>query len=208
MPTAALYSVDGKEVGTVDVDDSVFGAEVNEPLLREAVLMYEANRRAGTASTKTRAEVRGGGRKPWRQKGTGRARHGSIRSPLWRGGGITFGPRPRDFSYSIPKKARRAALRSALSAKLQDGRLYVLDALELPEPRTKAMVGVVEALGLEGTTLVVTADHDTNVVKSVRNIPGVTTRAARALNSYDVLVHENLLMTRDAVSVVEEVLAR
>ena len=145
MPKVAVYDMEGRQVGEIDLNEEVFGVEVNQALLHQAIVMYEANKRQGTSSTKTRGEVRGGGRKPWRQKGTGRARHGSIRSPQWRGGGVVFGPRPREWRQAMPKKARRAALRSALSAKVASGDLVVLDKLEIPEPKTQHMAQVLKA---------------------------------------------------------------
>jgi len=208
MPTAALYNMQGEQVGDIELDPSVFGQEVNHHLLHEAVTMYLANQRVGTANTKTRAEVRGGGRKPWRQKGTGRARHGTIRSPIWRGGGITFGPKPRDFSYSMPKKARRQALRSALSAKVAENHMKVIDELAFEEPKTQRFVALLRALDSPQKTLVVLDRVDENTVKSARNIPGITTMLAKDLNPYQVLSHDEVLITRDGVLQVEEVLAR
>jgi large subunit ribosomal protein L4 len=169
--------------------------------------MLLANRRAGTHSTKTRAEVSGGGRKPWRQKGTGRARAGSIRSPLWRKGGIVFGPKPRSYRYSLPKKARRLALKSVLSAKVAEGNLIVLDSLHFDQPKTKSMVNVLKALNVDNKALVVTAGKDENVIKSSRNIPGISPVEAARVNVYNVLNHEKMVITKDAVAKVEEVLA-
>ncbi len=169
--------------------------------------MLLAGRRRGTASTKNRSEVRGGGRKPWRQKGTGRARHGSIRSPIWTGGGVTFGPKPRHYGYQLPKKARRAALYSALSSKLSGGKLTVLDSLTLAEPKTREIISLLNNLNIEGSVLLITADSDMNIFKSGRNIPGVTTAIAEKINVLDILNHETLLLTRDAVARIEEVFA-
>ncbi len=206
MPKVALYNTQGSQVGDIDLKDEIFGIEPNESVVHEAVVMQMASFRRGTSSTLSRGQVRGGGRKPWRQKGTGRARVGSIRSPLWRGGAITFGPKPRDYSYSIPKKKRRLALKSVLSAKVIDGEIIVLDQLSFEAPKTKEMVKVLEALKAE-KALVVTADVDENVFKSVRNIVGVTPINAAGLNVYDIISHDKLIITKDAVAKVEEVLA-
>lgn len=206
MPKVALYNTQGSQVGDIDLNENVFGIEPNEGVVHEAVVMQLASMRRGTSSTKSRGEVRGGGRKPWRQKGTGRARAGTIRSPLWRGGAITFGPKPRDYKYSIPKKKRRLALRSVLSAKVIDGEMVVLDQLAMAEPKTKEMISILSNFEAR-KTLVVTADSDEVIFKSARNIPGVTSLAASSLNVYDVINHDKLIITKDAVSKVEEVLA-
>ncbi len=207
MPRAAVYNINGEQVGEIELSEAVFGQPVNEVVLHEVVVMQLANRRRGTHETKTRSGVRGGGRKPWRQKGTGRARHGTIRSPIWRGGGIVFGPHPRDYSYQVPKKVKRLALKSALSAKAGEGRILVLDALELPEPKTREMVQILDNLKAREGALVVTAEKNSNIEKSVRNIPGVKSMEARQLNVYDLLDHPHLILTRDAVARVEEVFA-
>ncbi|MCG0276135.1 MAG: 50S ribosomal protein L4 [Thermosediminibacteraceae bacterium] len=207
MPKVALYNMQGQQIGEVELSDSVFGVEVKPEVMHQVVVNYLANQRVGTASTKTRGEVRGGGRKPWRQKGTGRARHGSIRSPLWRKGGIVFGPKPRSYKYSVPKKLRRLALKSALSAKVRDNEIIVVDRLTMDAPKTKEMVKVLSNLNANTKSLIVLDAPDTNVVKSARNIPGVTTTTANTLNVYDVLNHEKLIMTMDAVKRVEEVYA-
>lgn len=206
MPKVTVYNLEGQAVGEIELSDAVFGAPVNEALLHQAVVTYLNNQRRGTASTKTRAEVRGGGRKPWRQKGTGRARHGSIRSPIWVGGGTTFGPKPRNFRQSLPKKARRAALRSALSAKVRDGGVIVLDDLKLSEPKTKVMAGVLQRLLAERKPLIVLAERDRNVELSTRNLPGAGTTQAVDMNVYQVLAHDKLVLTRDAVAKLEEAL--
>jgi len=208
MPKVALYNTNGEQVGDIELNDSVFGVAVNQAVLHDAVVAYQANQRQGTHDTKTRAEVSGGGRKPWRQKGTGRARHGSTRSPIWRGGGIVFGPHPRDYSIKLPKKVRRLAMRSALSSKVESGNILVLDSLSLDQPKTKDMVRILENLKVANKALVVIAGKDSNVVKSARNIPGVKSTAAGLLNVYDLLAHQTLVITRDAVSRVEEVLAK
>lgn len=207
MPKVAVYNIDGNQVGDLDLNDDIFGVELNEPLIHQAVVRHLANQRQGTVATKTRSDVSGGGRKPWRQKGTGRARHGSIRSPIWVGGGTTFGPQPRDYRQKMPKKARRAALRSALSAKVRDGEFVVVEELRFDAPRTKEMVRVLGNLtdGAE-KALVVTVDGDRNIVLSTRNLPGIGTSRATDLNVYDVLDHTKVLVTKDAVAQIEEVL--
>jgi large subunit ribosomal protein L4 len=197
----------GNTVGELELNDEIFAAPVNTGLMHQAVVMYLANQRRGTAATKTRAAVSGGGRKPWRQKGTGRARHGSIRSPIWVGGGVTFGPQPRDYRLAMPKKARRQALKSALSSKVAAGSLIVVDELKFDEPKTRRMVEVLNNLQVQGKALVVTVSDGGNVVLSARNIPGVNTIRAQDLNVYAVLNSEQLIMTKEAVEVVEEVLA-
>lgn len=200
-----LRTMAGEDRGEIEVSDRVFGAEVNEALLHQAVVVWEANQRQGTRSTKTRGEVRGGGKKPWRQKGTGRARQGSIRSPLWRKGGVVFGPRPRDFRLALPKRMRRGAVVSALSAKARDGEIVVVDSLALEAPKTRAMRAALEALGAP-RALVVTADHDPVVYKSVRNLPGSSALEARQVTARDLLAHPRLVLTADSVRVLEEVL--
>lgn len=207
MPKVAVYDMQGHAVGELELNDKIFSAPVNESLMHQAVVMYLANQRRGTAATKTRAAVRGGGRKPWRQKGTGRARHGSIRSPIWVGGGVAFGPQPRNYRLSMPKKARRQALRSALSSKVASGELIVLDDLQFNEPKTRNMMGVLRNLEVEGKALVVTGDGARNVYLSARNIPGVTTSRAIDLNVYGVLNNNRLIMTKEAVKAIEEVLS-
>jgi large subunit ribosomal protein L4 len=206
MPKVAVYNMEGKQVGELELNDAIFGVEVNQDLMHKAVLSQLANRRQGTASVKTRGLVSGGGRKPWRQKGTGRARQGSIRSPQWVGGGVVFGPTPRDYSFRLPKKARRAALKSALSAKAAAGNIVVLDQLTVREPKTKVMAGVFKALDVR-KPLLVTAEWDRNVELSVRNIPGAVVAKSVGLNVYDILNSEKLVMTKDAVAKLEEVLA-
>lgn len=207
MPKVALYNIKGEQVGDIDLKDEIFAIDVNEAVLHDSVVNYLANQRLGTQSAKTRAEVSGGGRKPFKQKGTGRARAGSTRSPLWRKGGIVFAPKPRSYRYSLPKKVRRLALKSALSSKVLNGNIIVLDSLNMAEPKTKEFAGILDNLKVEKKALVVTANVDTVIVKSARNIPGVTPAHASSLNVYDVLKHEKLIMTRDAVAKVEEVLA-
>lgn len=205
MPKVGVFNMAGAQVGEIDLSDSVFGIEPNEAVVHQVVKAQLANRRVGTASTKTRGVVRGGGRKPWRQKGTGRARAGSRRSPIWRGGGTVFGPHPRDYSIRLPKKVRRLALKSVLSGKFNNDEIVVLEALSFEEPKTKMMIEVLDALNVFEKALVVTADGDMNVVKSARNIPGVKPVRADFMNVYDLLAYDKLVITRDAVAKVEEV---
>ncbi|MEG0250798.1 MAG: 50S ribosomal protein L4 [Peptostreptococcus sp.] len=207
MPKINVLNVSGQNVGEIELNDSIFNIEVNEHVLYEAVKCQLANRRQGTQSTKTRAEVRGGGRKPWRQKGTGRARHGSTRSIIWVGGGVAFAPKPRDYSYSLPKKVRRLALKSALSSKVQDNEIIVVDEISFEAPKTKEMVNVLKNVNSAKKTLVVTADNDINLVKSIRNIEGANVCHVSTLNVYDILNCDSFIMTKDAVKKVEEVYA-
>lgn len=207
MPTVNVLNRQGEEVGELNISSEVWGGEINEALLHQAVVTYLANQRTGTASTKGRAEVRGGGRKPWRQKGLGRARHGSIRSPIWRGGGVTFGPKPRDWRKSMNKKARRSALRSALSASCKEEAITFVDAIDLPEPKTRDIVAMLRVLGLEDRkVLIVTPDRDDVVYRSARNIPGVSVTRAQDLTTYQVLNCDHMVVVADAVSVIEGVL--
>ncbi|MGI6603652.1 MAG: 50S ribosomal protein L4 [Firmicutes bacterium] len=206
MPRVPLYNLQGETVGEIELSDSVFAVPMNSGLIHQAVVRHLANRRFGTSDTKTRAEVRGGGRKPWRQKGTGRARVGSIRSPLWRHGGVAFGPHPRSYAQDLPKKMRRLALKVALSEKLRSGELMVLEGLELPEAKTKQMVKVLNHLGSPKKALIVTPERDEVVQRSARNIPGVLATVVSALNVYDLLNYGRLIITKDAVARVEEVL--
>jgi len=207
MPKVALYDMNGAQIGEVELSDEVFGIEPNQAVLYDFVKMQLANKRVGTSSTKTRAEVRGGGKKPWRQKGTARARVGSTRNPVWTKGGIAFGPKPRDYSYKLPRKVRRLAMKSALSSKVLDNNLILINELPFEEPKSKLMVQVLEKLNAAQKTLVVTADSDVNVTKSANNIPGVKLLKADFINVYDLLNYETLLITRDAVARVEEVFA-
>jgi large subunit ribosomal protein L4 len=207
MPKVALYNQTGSTVGDIELNDSVFGIEPNESVLFDAVIMQRASLRQGSHKVKNRSEVRGGGRKPWRQKGTGRARQGSIRSPQWRGGGVVFGPTPRSYSFKLPKKVRRLAIKSALSTKVREENILVLENLTLAAPKTKEMVAVLIGLNVEKKALIVTADFNEAVALSARNIPGVTVVAADGVNVLDVLNHDKLLMTKAAVEKVEEVLA-
>ncbi|MEE9515223.1 MAG: 50S ribosomal protein L4 [Candidatus Brocadiales bacterium] len=196
MIELAVYDTRGKEVEKLELEEARFGGEVRKVLLKDAIIMYEANRRAGTACTKTRAEVRGTGKKPWAQKHTGRARAGSLRSPLFRGGGVVFGPKPRDYSYHMPRKARRQALRSAMLGKLLDAEVKVIDKLEFSKPSTKKMVSLLKALGIEGSCLVVAEDNDHTIWKSARNVPGLKVMKVTQLNAYEIIKHGRLLITR------------
>ncbi len=207
MPTIELLNMQGERVGEIALHPLIFDCKVKKPLLHDVARMLMNNQRRGTASTKTRGEVRGGGKKPWRQKGTGRARAGSTRSPIWKGGGIVFGPKPRDYRFVLPKKVRRAALCSALSAKAQGNQIMVLDSLSLAQPKTKEIARLLDVLKVQGKALLVTGSPDLNVYKSGRNIPGVKTVVARQLNVLDILNHDTLIMTKDAVASVEEVFA-
>jgi large subunit ribosomal protein L4 len=207
MPKVALFDQKGSKISDIELNDSIFGIEPNNHVLFEAVVMQRASLRQGTHKTKIRSEVAGGGRKPWKQKGTGRARQGSIRSPQWRGGGTVFGPTPRSYSYKLPKKVRRLAIKSALSSKVLDENILVLESLAFDTPKTKEFKGVLQALSIESKALIVTADLDENVALSGRNIPGVTIVTADGINVLDVLNHDKLILTKAAVEKVEEVLA-
>ncbi|HBR27889.1 MAG TPA: 50S ribosomal protein L4 [Firmicutes bacterium] len=208
MPILPVYNMDGNQVGEMNLADTVFGIQVNKHLVHQAVLMQLATRRLGTAKAKTRSEVRGGGAKPWRQKGTGRARHGSRRSPIWTGGGVVFPPQPRSYGFKMPKKAWRQALRSALTSKIQDGKVIVLEDVKFEMPKTKAALGVLTNLKVaDAKTLIVLAEKNENVQKSMRNLPGVLMMNTDGLNVYDVLLHDHLLLTKDAVGRIEEALA-
>ncbi len=207
MPKVALYNRQGEEIGEVALSDEIFDVCVSKASVHKVVKMHLANRRQGTSAVKNRSAVRGGGRKPWRQKGTGRARHGTIRSPLWVGGGVVFGPVPRDFSYTIPKKIRRLALKSALTSKVRDGELLVIDELNFSTPKTKEMVNIFKNLQTGKKVLLVTIAKDNNVIKSARNIPGVKSIPPDLLNVYDILNCRSLLLTREALTKVEEVFA-
>ena len=206
MANVKVYNMEGNEVGTIELNDAVFGAEINEHLVHLAVVRQLANKRQGTQSAKGRSEVSGGGRKPWRQKGTGHARQGSIRAAQWTGGGIIWAPKPRDYSFKMNKKERKAALRSALTSKVQDEKLIVLDSLVLNEIKTKDMVKVLNNIKAE-KALVVTADDNKNVVLSARNIADVMTATPATINVYDVMKQKTLVLTKDAVAAIEEVYA-
>ncbi|MBP3953409.1 50S ribosomal protein L4 [Bacillus suaedae] len=207
MPKVALFNQNGSQVGDVELADSVFGIEPNASVLHQAVVMQQASLRQGTHKTKGRSEVRGGGRKPWKQKGTGRARQGSIRSPQWVGGGVVFGPTPRSYSYKLPKKVRRLAIKSALSSKVLAEEIVVLDNLTFDSPKTKEMASVLSGLSVDRKALIVTADYNEAVALSARNLPGVTIVTADGVNVLDVIKHDKLVITKGALEKVEEVLA-
>ena len=207
MPKVALFNIDGSQVGEVELNDAVFGIEPNVHVLHNAVLLQRASLRRGTHKVKGRSEVRGGGRKPWKQKGTGRARQGSIRSPQWKGGGVVFGPTPRSYTFKLPKKVRRLAIRSALSSKVLDNAIIVLDQLTLNTPKTKEFANILSNLKVGRKALIVAPSYDDNVALSARNIPGVKFVAADGINVLDVLTYDQLIITKEAVQKVEEVLA-
>ncbi len=207
MPTVAMYNIAGEKVGDVKLSNKVFGAAVRSDVMHEVVVNYLANQRQGTQSTKTRSEVRGGGIKPWRQKGTGRARQGSIRAAQWVGGGIALGPKPRDYGYAVNKKVRRLALVSALSSKVKDKDLIVLDAMSFEGIKTKQIADVLKNLGVSEKALFVLPENDKNVVMSARNIKGVDTTFVGAINTYEVLNHTKCIILKDAVDKLEEVYA-
>ena len=206
MANVTVYNMEGNEVGTMELNDAVFGVEINEHLVHLAVVRQLANNRQGTQKAKTRSEVSGGGRKPWRQKGTGHARQGSIRAPQWTGGGVVFAPVPRDYEVKMNKKERRAALKSALTSKVQENKLVVVDSLALAEAKTKEMQKVLTNLKAD-KALVVTADDDQKVVLSARNIADVLTATVNTINVYDVMSHGTVVVTKDAVASIEEVYA-
>lgn len=208
MPKVAIYDMAGAKTGEMEISDNVFNVPVNEAVVHQALVRQLASRRLGTHATKTRSMVRGGGRKPWRQKGTGRARAGSIRSPLWVGGGVTFGPHPRSYKTSMPRKARRLAIKSALTAKVQADEFLVLETISFDRPKTKDMVGMLKNFSLDAKkALIITNDTDENIDKSSRNLPGVKTITSLELNVFDLLHYDKILIAKDAVTTIEEVLA-
>lgn len=207
MPKVNVYNMQGDQVEQIELNEAIFGIEVNQHVVYEVVKNQLANKRQGTQSAKTRAEVRGGGRKPWRQKGTGRARAGSIRAPHWTGGGVTFAPKPRDYSYKVPKKIRRLAMKSALTSKVLENEIIVIDEFTLDAPKTKDMVNVLNKLSADRKALIVTLNPETNVIKSANNIPNVQTTVVNNLNVYDILKYNSLIITKEAVRKVEEVYA-
>lgn len=207
MPKVNVYNMQGELVEEMELSEEIFGVEINEHVVYEVVKNQLANKRQGTQSAKTRAEVRGGGRKPWRQKGTGRARQGSIRSPQWKGGGVVFAPKPRDYSYSVPKKVRRLALKSVLTDKLQNNEMIVVDHLSFEAPKTKDMKKVLANLKADKKALIVMAEKDANVIRSANNIPNVATALVNTINVYDILKYNSFIITKEAVKRVEEVYA-
>jgi large subunit ribosomal protein L4 len=206
MANVSVYNMEGKEVGSIELNDAVFGVEVNEHLVHMAVLQQLANKRQGTQKAKTRSEVSGGGRKPWRQKGTGHARQGSTRSPQWKGGGIVFAPTPRDYSFKLNKKEKRAALKSALTSVVNESKFIVVDDLKLDEVKTKKMVGALKALNAE-KALVVLEGTNENIALSARNIPTVKVAYVNTINVYDILKYNTMVLSKDAVAAIEEVYA-
>ena len=207
MSKVSVYDMNGKQVAETELSDAIFGIKPNEAVMHAMVVNYLANQRQGTQSTLTRTEVRGGGRKPWRQKGTGHARQGSIRAPQWVHGGIALGPKPRDYRYTLNKKVRRLAMKSALSVKLQDENLLVLDSIRMEEFKTKTIVQMLKALNVEGKALIVMPEVDKKVIKSAANIPGVKTALVNTLNVYDILNYDKFIVVQDAVAKIEEVYA-
>ena len=207
MPKVNVYNQLGEVVGDIELNEAIFGIEVNEHVVYEVVKNHLANRRQGTQSAKTRAEVRGGGRKPWRQKGTGRARQGSIRAPQWKGGGVVFAPKPRSYRYSVPKKVRRLAMKSVLSSKVLEGELKVLDALTIDAFSTKKAKEILKNLNLETKTIIVLSEGNEKIVKSFANLPKVETVVVDYMNVYDLLRFDNLVIVKDALSKIEEVYA-
>ena len=206
MANVAIYNMEGNEVGSLELNDAVFGVEINEHLVHMAVVQQLANNRQGTQKAKTRAEVRGGGRKPWKQKGTGHARQGSIRAPQWKGGGVVFAPTPRDYSFKMNRKEKRAALKSVLTSKVNDSKFIVLDELKLDEIKTKRFVEILNNLKVQ-KALVVLNDNDRNVILSARNIPKVKTALTNTINVYDILKYDTVVVTKEAVATIEEVYA-
>ncbi|MCR5789088.1 MAG: 50S ribosomal protein L4 [Lachnospiraceae bacterium] len=206
MANVAVYNMDGKEIDTIELNDAVFGVKINEHLVHMAVVQHLANKRQGTQKAKTRSEVSGGGRKPWRQKGTGHARQGSTRAPQWTGGGMVFAPVPRDYSFKLNKKEKRAALKSALSSRVKENKFIVLDELSFDEIKTKKMAQVLTNLNVN-KALVIIGENDRNVVLSARNIPNVATAVSDCINTYDIMKYSTVIATKDAVSRIEEVYA-
>ncbi len=207
MPTVGLFNKEGNKIEDIQLNETIFAAEVNADAMHQVVVALLANKRQGTQSAKTRAEVRGGGIKPWRQKGTGRARQGSIRAVQWVGGGVAFAPKPRSYNYTLPKKVRRLAMKSALTSKVQNGEMIVLDALNMEAPKTKEFVQILKNVNAAKKALVVTAENNENVIKSAKNIEGVATATVNTINVYDILKYDSFIITTDAVKKVEEVYA-
>ena len=208
MPQLPVLNIQGNTVGQINLDESVFAAPISEATMHQVVVQYLAAQRQGTHSTLKRGEVRGGGRKPWRQKGTGRARAGSTRSPLWRKGGVTFGPKPRDYRFSIPKKMRQQAMRSALTTKVLEQNVIVLDTIDFAAPKTKDMMNVLANLQIDRKALIITESPEQNVYLSARNIPGISVSFAGVINVYELLLHDKLIITQEAVKKIEEVYTR
>ena len=208
MAEIEIYNIKGKSVGKFELDKELFNGEVNEPILYQVIKMYEANQRQGTASTKTRSDVSGGGKKPWKQKGTGRARAGTIRSPLWRGGGIVFGPHPRDYSYQVPKSIKRLALIASLNAKLNDKNMIVIDEIKLEKPKTKEVATLLRNLKAEKKPLLVLEEKNEGVIRASRNIANLLLRDYKALNAYEVLKQQKLVLTQKALAALTKMLVK
>lgn len=207
MPKVNVYNMLGEQVEEIELSEAIFGIEINQHVVYEVVKNQLANKRQGTQSTKTRSEVRGGGRKPWKQKGTGRARQGSTRAPHFTGGGVTFGPKPRDYSYKVPKKVRRLALKSVLTSKVQENEIIVIDAINFDAPKTKDMANFLTKINADKKALIVMGEKNVNVIKSADNIPTVATALVNTINVYDILKYNSLIITKDALRKVEEVYA-
>ena len=205
MPKVALYNIEGKEIGEVELKDEIFAVAISAPALHMTVKNFLANQRQGTQSTKTRTEVRGGGKKPWRQKGTGRARQGSIRSPQWKGGGVALGPKPRDYRYSLNKKTRRLALKSALTTKVLNNEIKVIDVLSMSEIKTKSFIQIMNNLNIDKKAFFVTGAKEDNLIASANNVQGVKTAVVDTINTYDILNHDYLVIEKSAVIKLEEV---
>jgi len=206
MANVKLYNIEGKEIGSIELNDAVFGVEINEHLMHTAAVLQLANKRQGTQSAKTRAEVSGGGRKPWRQKGTGHARQGSTRSPQWKGGGVVFAPKPREYSFKMNKKEKAIAIKSALTSRVVADKIYVIDELKFDEIKTKKMKAILDGLKLDKALVVLDAKDD-NVILSARNLPKVRTAQTNMINVYDIVKYDSLVITKDAVAQIEEVYA-
>ncbi|MBR1758658.1 MAG: 50S ribosomal protein L4 [Lachnospiraceae bacterium] len=204
MANVSVYNMEGQAIGTIELNDAVFATEIKEHLVHQAVVLQLANKRQGTQSAKTRAEVSGGGKKPWRQKGTGHARQGSIRAPQWTGGGVVFAPKPREYSFKMNRKEKQAAILSALSSRVAESKIFVIDELKVDEVKTKKIVNLLNGLNVK-KALVVTGEKDEKVALSARNIPSVRTIAANSINVYDILKYDNLVISKDAVAKIEEV---
>lgn len=205
MATVKVYNMQGKETGEIELDDTIFGIEVNQYAVHQAVVQYLANKRQGTKSTLTRAEVRGGGRKPWRQKGTGRARQGTTRAPHWTGGGVVFAPKPRDYSFKLNKKVKRLALKSVLSDRLNQNKIIVLDELKLDQTKTKEMAKIVNNFGFKKALFVMDGSDNVNVIRSARNIPNIKTAGVNTINPHDILKYDTFVATKDAIAKIQEV---
>ena len=205
MPKVALYHIEGNQIGDIELKDEIFAVEISNAALHMTVKNFLANQRQGTQSTKTRTEVRGGGAKPWKQKGTGRARQGSIRAPQWKGGGVALGPKPRDYRYALNKKTRRLALKSALTSKVNENQIMVIDSLAMAEIKTKAFVKILENLKIEKKAFFVTGAKEANLIASANNVPGIKTAIVDTINTYDILTHDILVIEKSAVIKLEEV---